>query len=386
MFSILLAIIYLAFISLGLPDALLGSALHEITREFGIPVSFCGLLYMLISLSTITSTLMSEKLVRFFGTGRVTAFSVMLTAGALIGFSLTKSFYSLCFLSIPYGFGAGAVDSALNNYVAIHYKGRHMNWLHCFWGIGAALGPYIMGSCIGMVDSWRCGYTLVGMIQIFLSLVLLFSLPMWQGKDCNELSAKSDKRLRSIFKIKGVGIFMMLFFCYFAFESTAGLWASSFLLNCKGLNVEMAASLASLFYIGITLGRLLGGFISDLLGDAKMIRIGGMILLLGAVFLILPSKYLAVSLIGIFFLGVGGAPIFPCAMHLTPMIFGKENSSRIISLQMASAYLASTFIPYFFGVVAEYKGMEIYPFFLLSFIVVIVLIIRKTRSLCEVKN
>ena len=240
-----------------------------------------------------------------------------------------------------------------------------------------------MGSCIGMVDSWRRGYELVGMIQIFLSLVLLLTLPMWQGKDCDELSTKSDKGEGSIFKIKGVGIFMMLFFCYFAFESTAGLWASSFLLNCKGLNVEMAASLASLFYIGITLGRLLGGFISDLLGDAKMIRIGGMILLLGAVFLILPSKYLAVSLIGIFFLGVGGAPIFPCAMHLTPMIFGKENSSRIISLQMASAYLASTFIPYFFGVVAEYKGMEIYPFFLLSFIVVIVLIIRKTRSLCN---
>lgn len=367
MVNLLLAIIYIAFISLGLPDSLLGSAWPTMYKEFGVPLSFAGIIAIIIAFGTIVSSLMSDNLTRRLGTGKVTAFSVAITAIALFGFSISHSFIALCLWSIPYGLGAGNVDASLNNYVALHYKSRHMSWLHCMWGLGATLGPYIMGFALTHGNNWNTGYRYISLIQIVLTAILIFSLPLWKGRT----SGTADKvpeggralTLPEIIRISGAKEVMICFFCYCGVEQTAGLWASSYLNLEKGIAPETAASFASLFFIGITIGRGLSGFITMRLNDVQMVRMGQAVIAAGIITMMLPfSKECA--LVGLILIGLGCAPIYPCLIHATPAHFGAERSQAIIGVQMASAYIGILFMPPLFGIIANTISISLFPFYL----------------------
>ena len=372
MVTLLLAIIYLAFISLGLPDSLLGSAWPQMHTDLNAPISFAGIITMIISGGTIISSLFSDRLNRRFGTGLVTAASVLLTALALFGFSVADSVVVICILGIPYGLGAGAIDAALNNYVALHYNSRQMSWLHCFWGLGASISPYIMGYAIGTGLGWRSGYGIVSGIQMVLTVFLFVTLPLWKKvhKTENEAEnvAKALKFTEAV-KIKGVALVLVSFFAYCSLEGTCGIWASSYLVEHRGVDVETAASFASLFYLGITAGRFFSGIIADKLGDKNMIRLGLGIIMLGLTMILLPVHTIWPALIGLVITGLGAAPVYPAIIHATPGNFGKENSQAIIGIQMACAYVGSTFIPPLFGVLAEGFGMGLYPLYLAFFAV-----------------
>lgn len=382
MVSLLLAIIYIAFISLGLPDSLLGSAWPVMYKELNAPISYAGIISMIISAGTIVSSLFSDKITRKLGTGLVTAISVLLTASALFGFSISKSFFLLCLFAVPYGLGAGAVDAALNNYVALYYNSRQMSWLHCFWGVGASISPYIMGYAIGAGHGWRNGYSMVSIIQIFLTVILFLSLPLWKRKTVVTPEGEDYEApisLKDALRIKGVVFVLISFFAYCAFESTAGLWISTYLVENRGMNSETAANFASLFYLGITFGRFLCGFIADKIGDKNMIRIGVATMFVGVVFIALPMNVTIIALIGLMIAGLGAAPVYPCIIHSTPNNFGKENSHAIIGIQMASAYVGSTFMPPVFGFLAEHVDAAIYPFYLLIFVVLLFVMSEKVN-------
>lgn len=376
MISLLLAIIYLAFISLGLPDSLLGSAWPVMYRELGSSISFAGIISMIISGGTILSSLFSDKLTRRFGAGLVTATSVFLTAAALFGFSISNSVVLLCVFAIPYGLGAGAIDAALNNYVALHFSSRHMSWLHCFWGVGASISPSIMAYAIGAGHGWRNGYRIVSIIQIILTIIIFASLPLWEKKNTaakGSADSQAPIGLMDALKIKGVIYVLIAFLSYCAFEATCGLWASSYLVENRGVDSQTAANFASLFYLGITLGRFLSGFITDKIGDKTMIRIGSAIILVGILFVALPTSMNLLALAGLFIIGLGAAPIYPSIIHSTPSNFGKDNSSIIIGIQMSSAYIGSTFMPPLFGFLAESTTIAIYPFYLAFFVVMLII-------------
>ncbi len=380
MYSLLLAIIYIAFISLGLPDSLLGSAWPVMFGELAVPMSYAGIISMIISAGTIVSSLFSDKITHRLGAGLVTAISVAMTGLALLGFSLSSSFVFLCLLAIPYGLGAGAVDAALNNYVALHYSSRHMSWLHCFWGVGVSISPYIMSYAIGAEKGWHSGYRAVSVIQLILTAFLFLSLPLWKKKSTSnpdDENYEAPISLRQALKIKGVKPVLLAFFAYCAFESTAGLWASTYLVEYKNIDVKTAAMFASLFYLGITFGRLVCGFIADRLGDKTLIRMGIIGMLSGVVLIILPLSTAYLSLIGLVLAGVGAAPVYPSVIHSTPKNFGKQNSHAIVGIQMASAYTGTTLMPPLFGLIAEHINVAIYPFYLALF-VGIVLIMTET--------
>ena len=382
MVSLLLAIIYIAFISLGLPDSLLGSAWPVMYKELNAPLSYAGIISMIISAGTIVSSLFSDKVTRKLGAGLVTAISVFLTASALFGFSISGSFFMLCLIAIPYGLGAGAVDAALNNYVALHYNSRQMSWLHCFWGVGASISPYIMGYAIGAGHGWRNGYSVVSMIQIILTVLLFLSLPLWKKRN-NTIPDSEDYEspigLKDALKIKGVIFVLISFFSYCAFESTAGLWVGTYLVENLGMNSQTAANFASLFYLGITFGRFLCGFIADKFGDKNMIRMGVATMFLGVVLVMIPVNITIIPLVGLMIAGIGAAPVYPCIIHATPNNFGKENSHAIIGIQMASAYVGSTFMPPVFGFLAENVNIAIYPFYLLVFVVLLFVMSEKVN-------
>ncbi len=368
MTTLLLAIIYLSFISLGLPDSLLGSAWPTMHLDIGVPLSWAGLLSMIIAFSTIISSLMSDFLTKKLGTGVLTAVSVLVTAVALIGFATVDSFAILCIIAIPYGIGAGSIDAALNNYVALHFAARHMSWLHCFWGVGASVSPYIMSWSISAGKGWEGGYFSVSVIQLVLTVIIFISLPLWKRKSAEKQDEPSNSLgIKGALKIKGVPFILLTFFCYCALESTAGLWAASYLVDAKGIDAQTAARFASLFYLGITGGRFICGFISEKLGDRKLIRIGSAIVLTGIALIALPLGIKALPLAGLVVTGFGCAPIYPSIIHSTPFSFGKENSQAIIGIQMASAYTGTTFMPSVFGLLAENITAEIFPFFLLFF-------------------
>lgn len=341
MYSLLLVLIYLAFISLGLPDALLGSAWPFMYPLLKVPVSYAGVLSMIIAGGTIISSLNTSRVVSRFGTGLVTAVSVLLTALALLGFSVSSAFWMLCLWAIPYGLGAGAVDAALNNFVALYYSSKHMSWLHCFWGVGVSIGPYIMSYSLTMSNSWERGYALVGLLQIILTGLLFLSLPLWrkqaQSKRASQRETPKALKIHEALRIKGVKQVLVAFFGYCALETTTGLWASSYLVLQWGVTVEAAARWASLFYLGITLGRFLNGFVTDRLGNRKMIRIGLAIIAMGLLAVMLPAPTGLLPLVGLVLIGLGCAPIYPCIIHETPRNFGAENSQAIIDIQMASA-------------------------------------------------
>ena len=368
MTNLLLAIIYLAFISLGLPDGLLGAAWPTVYPEMNVPLSYAGFISTIISAGTIISSLLSDALTKKLGAGRVTAISVGLTAFALFGFSRSNAFILLCLFAIPYGLGAGSVDAALNNYVALHYESRHMSWLHCSWGVGASIGPYIMGYALTSGQGWRAGYEYVALIQIVLTAVLFISLPMWKmrvGSEQEQLKTERALSLREIFAIDGAKEVMLFFFGYCAVEQTMGLWAGSYLVLCRGLSADIAASLASMFFLGITVGRALSGFITMKLNDTAMIRLGLGIIALGIAVMLLPFG-LASSLAGIVLVGLGCAPVYPCIIHSTPEHFGAENSQAIIGVQMASAYTGILVMPPLFGVIARSISAALLPFYALA--------------------
>ncbi|AGA65598.1 MFS transporter [Brachyspira pilosicoli] len=365
MVNLLLSIIYLSFISLGLPDALLGSAWPSMYKEFNVAISYAGIISMIISVGTIISSLQSDRLTKKFGAGKITAFSVAMTAAALFGFSITHSYLFLCVWAIPYGLGAGSVDASLNNYVALHYESKHMSWLHCMWGIGATIGPYIMGYAITN-NNWNAGYRYISIMQIVLTAILFFSLPLWNKNDKENKEKINTKTLSliEIIKIKGAKEIMICFFCYCALEATTGLWASSYLNIYKGVDIKTAASFGSLFYIGITIGRAISGFITMKLNDNQMIVLGESLILIGIILMIIPTVN-TVSLIGFIITGLGCAPIYPSIIHSTPYNFGAENSQAIIGVQMASAYIGTLAMPPLFGYIANHISISLLPFYLI---------------------
>ena len=369
MAALLLAIIYLAFISLGLPDSLLGSAWPVMHQDLGAPLSAMGIVTMIISAGTIVSSLASDFLTKKFGTGVVTAVSVLMTAAAMLGFSFATSYWMLLLIAVPYGLGAGGVDAALNNYVALHYKSRHMSWLHCFWGVGALVSPFIMGACLTGPSGWEGGYRVTSYVQIGLTALLFFSLPLWKKPQAAEVRAKPIT-LPQTLRLKGVAFLLIAFFAYSALEATSMYWASSYFAGYKGASAELAAMLGSLFYIGLTAGRLLSGFVSEKLGDRILIRIGAGVIAVGLVLLALPLGTSA-AVAGFLIIGFGCAPVYPSIIHATPANFGAENSQSVIGVEMAFAYLGTTFMPPLFGVLAQYVSLAWLPLWLGAFLVLL---------------
>ena len=386
MLSLLLPIIYLSFISLGLPDALLGAAWPTLYLSLDVPLSYAGIISMIISGGTIFSSLQSDRLNRRYGTGRITFGSVLLTAVALLGFSFSRSFLALCLWAIPYGLGAGSVDAALNNYVALHYKSQHMNWLHCMWGIGAALGPMLMGMCLTHGLGWPAGYRLVAGVQFALTAILFFRLPLWKKAAMEETAASAEHApsavtpaplsLKQIFALPGAKEIFLCFFCYSALEATIGLWASSYLSLFAGMDAKTAAGRAALFYVGITGGRALSGFLAQKWDDDRMIRLGQGIVAMGLFCLFVAMLcstcsdgsspfLLLLTQFGFLLLGLGCAPIYPGIIHSTPARFGTARSQAMIGVQMASAYVGSCFLPPLFGVLARCYSVALLPFYAL---------------------
>lgn len=392
MFHLLLAIIYMAFISLGLPDSLLGAAWPSMYGEFAVPVSYAGIISMIIAAGTIVSSLQSDRMTKKLGTGKVTAISVAMTALALFGFSISHSFLMLCLWAIPYGLGAGSVDASLNNYVALHYSSRHMSWLHCMWGVGASVGPYIMGFVLTGGQSWNMGYRYIGILQIVLTVILIFCLPLWKGRQDEKITQETGEKvkplsLKQILAIPGAKEIMITFFCYCALESTAGLWASSYLVLWHGLTPEAAAGYASLFYIGITVGRAVSGFLTMKFNDTQMIHLGMGIILLGAIAILLPISGTVAS-VGLVIVGLGCAPVYPCVIHSTPRCFGADKSQAIIGVQMASAYVGTCLMPPVFGLIANHISIGFFPVFLLVILILMFAmyeLVLKRVVLSEVK-
>lgn len=389
MVSLLLPIIYLAFISLGLPDALLGAAWPSMYPQLGAGVAWAGGVSMIISAGTIVSSLASERLNTRLGTGRVTALSVATTAVALFGFSICTQFWQLCLWAIPYGLGAGSVDAALNNYVALHYESRHMSWLHCMWGIGAAGGPVIMGWALAG-STWQNGYRIISILQIVLTAVLIFSLPLWQtpaDTGAGEDFTLEHRTLPQLMKVPGVPEVMCCFALYNGLEAVAGMWAASYCTLVRGLDATTAASWASLFYLGITVGRFFSGFLTMKFNDQQMIRLGQTLIAVGIALLLLPGS--AALPVGLVVIGLGCAPIYPCIIHETPANFGKNLSMAMTGIQMAAAYVGVTLLSPLFGVLAQNITMQLYPWALLAMLVLMFILseqLHKKTAARRAKN
>lgn len=384
MFHLLLAVIYLSFISLGLPDSLLGSAWPSIYPDFHVPVSYAGIISTTIAAGTVVSSLQSDHLTRKLGTGKITALCVGMTALALFGFSTSRSFPMLLLWAVPYGLGAGSVDASLNNYVALHYASRHMSWLHCMWGVGASLGPYVMGYALSGGQGWHAGYRYVALLQFALTVILILSLPLWKNSSSGNADAaisdapKNTKALslKEILCIPGTKAVMAAFFCYCALELTTSLWASSYFVLHLGLDSETAANFASLFFIGITAGRMVSGFLTIRLTDTQLIRLGQGLILLGISFLLLPFGRPA-AIAGLVLIGLGCAPVYPCIIHSTPDHFGADNSQAIIGVQMASAYVGNCIMPPVFGLIANHISIALFPVFLFILLALMVFMHEK---------
>ena len=377
MVSLLLPVIYLAFISLGLPDSVLGAAWPSMYGELGAALSWAGVVSMIVSLGTIVSALCSERLTLRLGPGGVTAVSVLLTAVALLGFSLSGQFWQLCLWAVPYGLGAGSVDAALNNYVALHYESRHMSWLHCMWGLGASAGPVIMGRALAG-GSWQGGYRTIALLQFALTAVLLLSLPLWKRPQANVEGAEFKPHpIPELLRRPGVPQVLVCFFCYCALESTAGMWAASYCTLVRGIDAGTAARWASLFYVGITVGRGVSGFLTMKVNDQNMIRLGQALIAAGTVLILLPAGQ-GTLFAGLITVGLGCAPIYPSIIHETPLNFGREVSMSMTGLQMATAYVGTCLVPPLFGLLAQYVTPALYPW---ALAVILVLMFVMAESL-----
>lgn len=389
MVSLLIAVIYLAFISLGLPDSLLGSAWPVMQIDFNVKMSYMGIVTMIISFSTIISTLFSDKLLQKMSTWLVTSLSIFLTIIALIGFSLSNSFILICLFAIPYGLGTGAIDASLNNYVAINFSSKTMSWLHCFWGVGTIVSPYIMSYCLTRQYGWHKGYSFVAILQSIIFVIALLSFPLWKKNKSNTTIDEvkpANLSLKQKFKIKGVIFVLIAFFCYCSFESILIQWTATYFVNVKSILPEKAASFGSLFFIGMTIGRFLSGFIASKIGDKKLIRLGSIIIAISIVLLLIPTNGYMLSLIAFITIGIGCGPIYPSIMHSTPFYFSKENSQGIIGLQMTCAYIGSTFMPPLFGVIANNSSMKIMPYFILIFFILFLIFIEILNKIFKNNN
>lgn len=368
MTTLLLIIIYIAFISLGLPDSMLGAAWPTVRADLSLPMAGAGLISMIISGGTIISSILSGKLIQKLGTGKLTLISVFITAMALLGFSFSQSYVWLCLMAIPLGLGAGAVDAALNNFVALHFSARHMSWLHCFWGFGATAGPAIMSVAISHNGSWQKGYLSVAIIQIFLVIILLVSLPLWRlFGEGREESIIEENQSQYVFQLPGIRSALLGFFCYCALEATTGLWGASYLVQAKGVSSDVAAGWISVYYLGITIGRLVNGFITAKWSNPMLIRSGQFIIGIGAVLLLISNQY--VNLLGLIMIGMGCAPIYPSMLHETPARFGKNNSSKLMGVQMAFAYIGMMLVPPAIGVLSSVVGIQFYPIFIMVLLI-----------------
>ena len=376
MAHLLIAVIYLAFVSMGLPDALLGAAWPTIYPVFGVPISYAGILTILIAAGTVVSSLSSNRALLRFGTGKVVAFCTLLSAAALFGFSSARAFWQLCIWALPYGLGAGSIDAALNNYVALHYKSRHMSWIHFFWGVGATTGPNLMGALLAGGQSWTRGYLVVGIIQAVMTVLMFTALPMWKRDAHAEAHAKAAVSARRVLAMPGAKPILIAFFCYCALESTTGLWISSYMNLNRGIPADEAAKWASIFFLGVTAGRFLCGFVADRVGDKNMVRFGqGMIV--AGVALVALSRLNAACFAGIVLIGLGCAPIYPSLLHETPQNFGAENSQAIMGVQMACAYTGTTLIPPLFGVVADRIDIAALPLALFLLILIMIATVER---------
>ena len=381
----LLTIIYVSFISLGLPDSLLGSVWPTMLTQIAVPVWGAGLIQMTTSLCTILSSLHSAKLIRRFGTGKLTALSTGLTALALLGFSFAPNYAVLFLVSIPLGLGAGAVDAGINNYVAQHCEPRHMNWLHCFWGVGTVIGPLILSSALTAGFAWRWGYRAVSMLQMTLCLVLFATLRLWKTGNAEE-TEKSAKVLsvRQVLSLPGALAGMTTFFCYCAAESTLLLWAPTFMVMTRGVSTEQAALFGSLFCIGITVGRAVSGFMTIRFAPRQMVRIGHAGMAIGAVMMLLPSDVLALA--GVIVAGLGCAPVYPNIMQDTPVNYGAENSQAAVGVQMAFAYCGSLFVPTIFAWLADLTGYGMMPVFLLALVAAMAVLFNVQAKIVDSKK
>lgn len=379
----LLVVIYLAFVSLGLPDSLLGASWPIMHQEIGIPLSFMGVITFVISMGTVLSSLFSYKLIQKFGTGTITTVSVFMTAIALLGFSYSRNLIMIFVFSIPYGFGAGAIDAALNNYVASHYSSKHMSWLHCFWGVGTVISPFIMSYALTYWN-WSGGYRIISIIQMIIGLVLVLSLKLWKSNEKdNETDSNNDSSSESLgliqtLKIKGVPSLLIGFFAYCSAEATVMAWSATYLVKAKNIDEATAAAFASMFFIGMTVGRFLGGFIMDKFGDRKMIFMGTIIIFGGVALMLIPIDNNIFSLLGLIIIGLGCAPIYPCIVHSTPYNFGEKNSGAIIGIQMASAYLGATVMSPLYGVIGDSIGFSSMPIYVLLFTILMIIMVENT--------
>lgn len=379
----LLMMIYLSFISLGLPDSMLGSAWPAMNVSLNAPLWGAGLVQMLISFCTIISSLNSAKLIRRFGTGKLTAISVATTALALLGFSLAKNYAFLLLMAVPLGLGAGAVDAGLNNYVALHCEAKHMSWLHCFWGIGTIIGPMILSAVLRVGGSWATGYRAVGLIQCAVSALLFATLGMWKrGNIQQEEYGAKALSVWEVLSLPGAKAGVVTFLCYCAVEATLGLWGATYISQVRGVDEATAASFGAMFYIGITVGRAISGFMAMKLLPKQMVRVGQALLALGCIFMMIPAGS-TLSGIGLVVCGLGCAPIYPNIIQDTPVNYGTENSQAAIGVQMAFAYVGSTFLPSIFGALAGVDGYGLLPYFAISICVLMTVLFGIQKKIVE---
>lgn len=382
MATFLLMIIFLAFISLGLPDSVLGAAWPAMQQDFGVHFEVAGYISIAVAMGTMISSLVSGKVLGKFGTGKVTVVSTLLTAIALFGMYVSPSIIWIFICAIPLGLGAGAIDTGLNDYVARHYKAHHMSWLHCFWGVGATLGPIIIAQAI-TGSSWRNGFLGISLIQLGLVCILFATLPLWNKVHQSSENTVMEEVVESHihpFKIKGVKLSVTSFLVYCGVEMLVGLWGSSYLVTARDIPVATAARWVSLYYLGITLGRFITGFITFKVSNRNIIRIGQGMALVGGVLFLLPL-HSTLTLVGLLMIGLGFAPVFPCMIHDTPENFGKEHSQSIMGYQLAAAYGGATFIPVIIGNFASYTTVEILPFAILTCIVLLIVVSERLNGI-----
>lgn len=376
--TLLIALIYLIFISLGLPDSLLGSGWPTMQLTFGVPSSYAGYVSMTIAFMTIISSLISPKLISRIATKWIVIVSILLTIFGLCGFSISTAYWMLFAFAVPYGLGAGAIDAAMNHYVASHYSGSVMNFLHCFYGVGAVISPNIMAAALKHAR-WNEGYRWTAYVQIGILLVCILSLPLWkqnEEKDAEE-AAEQSSSIREALRVPGVVLTLISFYAYCAGEATCFLWTSSYFAGTKtGMSDDLIASFGSLIFGGLMLGRLIAGFISNRLGDRKMIRLGAAVELIGILIVFLPTPGYWITAAGFLIIGTGMGPIYPAIQHMAPEHFGAKHSATIIGLQMASAYVGSTFMPMVFGQLQLHIGIGIMPAYLLLFCLLNIVLIE----------
>lgn len=387
MSSLLLAVIYLIFISLGLPDSLLGSGWPKMQAVFSVPSSYAGYVSMTISFMTIISALLSPRMIKHFHTKWITIVSIGLTIAGLLGFSMCSRYWMLFIFAVPYGLGAGAIDASVNHYVANNYSGSVMNFLHCFYGVGAVISPYIMALALKYAR-WNEGYSWTSYIQMFILFVCIISLPLWKTNGKEEEEDHSDSvGIKEALKVPAVIFTLIAFYAYCAGEATCFLWTPSYFAGTKsGLSAETIASFGSLIFGGLMLGRLISGFISNKLGDRRLIRIGIFVELLGIIMVFLPVESYMVAAAGFVVIGTGMGPVYPAIQHMAPANFGKKYSAAVIGLQMAAAYVGSTFMPMIFGLLQQKIGIAIMPTYLLIFAIINFVMLELTYSKIKVKS